>query len=264
MIWGEVKTSTRDKDIIMKPCFKLCSLLFFIIFSFNNASATLIDRGGGLLYEDVLDITLLADLNPSKTNGGDVAHFWNDAVSFADNFTYYDALRDTTWDNWRLPTLNLVDPTCSIVSTFPDGAPLSMGYNCQNSEISHLFYNTLGGVQNKSIDFIHNSNYDLFANAPDIFSGGDNNYMYWTGVDHYIDVAGLPPSDADVALAFNMGQGEQFYFHKNVLKMIALPVMDGDVGAFNAVSEPATLWLMGFVVPGLLYFRKTQNKKILT
>ena len=37
----------------------------------NAASAGLIDRGNGMIYDDVQDITWLADANLSKTSGYD-------------------------------------------------------------------------------------------------------------------------------------------------------------------------------------------------
>ena len=86
----------------------LCAMnriILFALLSFSfSVNATLIDRGGGLLYDDELDITWLADFNPSKSIGSDLVYFWDDAVTFIDNFTYHDPIRNTVWDDWRLPT----------------------------------------------------------------------------------------------------------------------------------------------------------------
>lgn len=58
----------------------------------GTVQAALHDRGGGLIYDDVLKVTWLADANYAKTSGqhstgimlGDVAAAW------AANLSYYD------------------------------------------------------------------------------------------------------------------------------------------------------------------------------
>lgn len=64
------------------------------------ANATLHDRGGGLIYDDVLDITWLQDANYAQTSGydGDGLMAWGDAVAWADSLVYGG------YDDWRLPT----------------------------------------------------------------------------------------------------------------------------------------------------------------
>ena len=59
------------------------------------AQATLIDRGGGLIYDDVLDITWLQDANL----GGRMS--WNNAVEWTDNLSYGG------FDDWRLPSVDV-------------------------------------------------------------------------------------------------------------------------------------------------------------
>ena len=59
------------------------------------AHATLIDRGGGLIYDDVLDITWLQD----ASLGGKLN--WNDAVAWADTFMFGG------FDDWRLPSMDV-------------------------------------------------------------------------------------------------------------------------------------------------------------
>ena len=100
---------------------KAISILFFLsligLFPFN-AEALLIDRGGGLIYDDVLDVTWLQDANYAVSSGywdaldktgysdWSLNHpgtmIWNDAMDWADGLEYYDSVRDVTWSDWRL------------------------------------------------------------------------------------------------------------------------------------------------------------------
>ena len=65
------------------------SSYFMLSLVCSSASADLFDRGGGLIYDDVLDITWLADANLASTNtfgltgiGADGALNWSTAQSW--------------------------------------------------------------------------------------------------------------------------------------------------------------------------------------
>src|SRR3989344_746782 len=135
------------------------------------SNAALVDRGGGLIYDTDLNITWLANAN---VNG---QMTWNNAMTWASNFSYYDSVRNVTYTDWRLPT---TDPVC-------DSA-----YGCAG-EMGHLFYNELGGVVDQSIVTTHNTNYNLFQNIQTGF--------YWSGTE----VA----SSTDQARAFTFYDGGQ-------------------------------------------------------
>lgn len=77
-------------------------------------NAALYDRGGGLIYDSVLNITWLQNANYS---GGTMT--WDNAVDWADNLVFQN------YNDWRLP---YSDVFCS-------------GNNCRESEMGHLFYN---------------------------------------------------------------------------------------------------------------------------
>jgi len=81
-----------------------CVIVLTLGFVFN-ANAALIDRGGGLIYDSDLDITWLKDASYAKTTGydDDGRMDWYQANNWAQNLEYYDAVRDVTWDDWRLP-----------------------------------------------------------------------------------------------------------------------------------------------------------------
>lgn len=83
-----------------------------VILASNAARATLIDRGGGMIYDTDLNITWLADANYAKTSGYDADGLmtWAAANAWAQNLTYGG------YTDWRLPKTLEPDPTCVAVS----------------------------------------------------------------------------------------------------------------------------------------------------
>ncbi len=72
------------------------------------ANGTLIDRGNGLIYDTVLNITWLQDANPCVTlsncvnpNPGMGFMTWTDANTWASNLVYQG------FSDWRLPYISV-------------------------------------------------------------------------------------------------------------------------------------------------------------
>ena len=89
---------------------KLKVFLFGVVLVFGVvgiSNAILWDRGGGLIYDDFLDITWLQDANYAQTSGydSDGRMTWSQAVTWASGLSYHDPIRDVIWDDWRLPTI---------------------------------------------------------------------------------------------------------------------------------------------------------------
>jgi MYXO-CTERM domain-containing protein len=195
------------------------------------AQAALYDRGGGLIYDDVLNITWLQDANYAKTSGYSATGqmTWNQATSWAANLSYYDSVRNVTLTGWRLP---IGDPTCSNYC----GAGTEMGY---------LFYSDLGGVAGENLLFTHNANYNLFTNI------GGNIYQvpyYWSGT--------LAPAFTGEASYFVMRYGNQGNLPlSNTL--YAWAVRPGDVAAVPEADTWAML-LAGLGLIGAVARRRRQ------
>jgi hypothetical protein len=136
------------------------------------AQAALHDRGGGLIYDSYFNITWLADANYAKTqymaSGGasgdaDGQMNWATANTWAANLSYYDSIRNVTYDNWRLPTaLNA------------DNSGPCFGYNCKGSEMGHLFY-VDGGLSLGQSILSSTSLDDYFINM--------QSYYYWSRLE---------------------------------------------------------------------------------
>ena len=179
--------------------------------------ATLVDRGGGLIYDTDLNVTWLADANYARTSGyadtlygsgSDGRMTWSQAEAWVAHLVYHDPVRNLDLKGWRLPTTLQPDPTCSVQS----GSD-SFGYHCTGSELGHLFYKELGGKTATPIGTTHNASFSLFSQAP--------NSLYWSGTAY--------APDASQAWGFMFDSGSSLAGGKGN-RMYVLPVRPGDVG----------------------------------
>jgi PEP-CTERM motif-containing protein len=180
--------------------------------------ATLIDRGGGLVYDDVLDVTWLQDVQYS-VNGGFAADprlTFEQALAYADGLDYYDRVRNVTWSDWRLPG---VAPD-AVAGYDPSG---------ESSELGYMYYVNLGlsPIYLDATKPMFKS--DLFLDL--------SSRAYWTG-------SVLKPDKA--IWVFQFGYGNLGTTGAND-RIRAWLVRDGDVGAVPpgvSVPEPTTLALL--------------------
>jgi hypothetical protein len=201
------------------------------------AQATLIDRGGGLIYDDVLNITWLQNANLAATNtfgvsginsyGGmtwDTAEAWIAAMNTADYLGYSD---------WRLPTM--IDTGTSGCNGAYSGT--DCGYNVQTysagttySEMAYMYYVNLGNKGSLDTSGNPQSGFGLVddplnPNDESLFTNLQSG-AYWSGLEY--------APNADYAWYFLTNGGSQVAYFKGYYHG-AWAVRPGDVAA---VPEP--------------------------
>ena len=189
----------------------------------GTAHATLIDRGAGLIYDDILNLTWLQDTNLARTSGFDSDGRMNYATAKAwvDGLVYYDPIRSTTWSDWRLPTVAPIDGIALKRDWAADGtSEVGLNIRDQGSQLPHLFYVSLGnpyGVPPSSGPFLNIAKTPVWGE------------WYWTETTY-------PYSTDQTKYYF-----DYYYGAQNVSDVrnehFAWAVRDGDVAV---VPEPAS------------------------
>jgi hypothetical protein len=204
----------------------------------GGAGATLIDRGGGMIYDDDLNITWFQDANYV---GGPMT--WHDAKAWAESLVYGG------YDDWRLPA------TVAGPLVFGYDGTTTAGFNITTSEMGHLFHEELGNV----------SYFDTFGNEQPGWGlanvGPFTNlqpYVYWSGTESsdwpglaWYFIFDLIPPDPAYCAGYQTPGYEYNAFY-------ALPVRDGDVA--SPVPEPGTMLLLGSGIVALIGTRKFRKK----
>lgn len=214
------------------------------------AHAVLVDRGGGLIYDTVLDVTWLQDANYAFTLGypslGQLS--WPDAMAWVDQLTYFDSVRGVTWSDWHLPSIAPLNGVAFQLGTSTSGNT-DDGYNISAagtlyagstaSSLAYMYYNNLGNVARCPVTgwaFCSTSPVTLNAGPfSNLFAAG-----YWFGSDE-----GLPFAPPD-AWAFDMGDayGVQGGWNGEA-KRGAWAVMNGDVASLVPEANSRLMWGFG-------------------
>lgn len=215
------------------------------------STAALYDRGNGLIYDDVLDITWMQDANFVKTSGyaaaninpdnSDQSFFADGSIGWVAAKTWAAQLNYQGFSDWRLASAKL-----------PSEGGEQETYDPNNGELAHMFFNNLGNQSDprggtnycyteqaphyclKNTSFIDGTSGDTlsFNNLVDMSS-------YWYGEQ----------ASANDAFGFFMPGGFSVTDGK-AANRYAWAVRDGDV-APSEVPAPAALWLFGSALVGL-------------
>lgn len=250
----------------------------------SAAHAALHDRGGGLIYDDVLNVTWLQNANYAKVDlnsAGRVANIINDigavsghtlissdfdtatgkmtwwgAMAWAQDLEYRDAVRNVTLTGWQLPTVGPVNGSTFNVSelTFNGTTDRGYGITSPQSQMSYMYYVNLGNLGFCSSD----------GTCPRPGGGGGlwnstpflniQQWYYHSGTVGAQPGAGISESDGDFQFFFYAGDQDASY--KSYLEY-AWAVRPGDVAA---VPEPEiyAMMLVGLGLIGTLV-HKRQN-----
>lgn len=188
--------------------------VLILLFAFSGASqAALIDRGGGFIYDDVLDITWLQDAGIS---GADT---WSNQVAWADSLSVYDSVRDVTWSDWRLASMD-VNGDGDITSCQHGDSELE----CRDNEYSYIA-----------------EHYGIYSGTPGPFL--NIQLYYWSETP-------FPPDWAWGAYFLSSDYGNDPDLASKL--RYGWAVRDGDVAA---IPLPAAVWLFSTGL-GLLGLRR--------
>lgn len=211
----------------------------------GTAQATLHDRGGGLVYDDFLNVTWLQDANLA---GGPLS--WPDAQAWAANLSYADSVRGVTYDDWRLPSVKPLNGSTWRLDETTDGTS-DWGYNVTSPqhELGHLFHVSLGNLGAFRLDGsprpgTTGTDFGVVNRGPfhNLF-----NERYWYGTDS-------PWNPGTHAVGFLAYSGGSLANATTGSLLFVMAVRDGDVASVGAVPEPgawallvAGLGAVGFV-----------------
>jgi PEP-CTERM motif len=201
-------------------------------------------------YDTTLNITWLADANFAKTSGYDA----DGHMTWAAAKTWAAQLNFNGITGWRLPDTKPVSGGNFFNTDIAEDGSTDNGHNITStqSELSHLYYVTLGDKGRFNTLGNFDSNYGLINTGP---LNNIQSYSYWTGKE-------IIP-DTSVAFYFNTDGGFQNYIGTvntfPVPEYFAWAVHSGDVGV-AVVPEPSTYALMGLGLAALAVVRKRQHR----
>jgi len=202
----------------------------------GSASATLLDRGPDLVYDDVLDITW------TRQAGDGVGRNWANSVAWA------DALVFGGFSDWRLPWAS-VSAGAGPIPTLPQGQPCTGAGGadevaCRDNEMAYMFYYNLGG------NLFDDKTGSQTALGGEVLTGIRT--FYWSGTEF----------DSDFAYGVFFGGGTQNLGNKltgeESGELSAWAVRPGDVAA---APEPTSVLLVGVGALALGWSRRRGRQR---
>ena len=256
----------------MKHSTRFASLFILSSVYISQTSAALIDRGQGMIYDDVLNITWLQDANYAYSSGyasanatgskdgplyniqADGKMSWQAAVQWVNNLVFGG------FEDWRLPTIKPLNGSQFTYGNNAKDGSADYGYNITStqSELAYMFNVNLGLESLFTVSDSVNTNWSLINDGIIPGTGLIQNlksYSYWSGTQDSLL--------SSHSWTFNYMTGNQT---ETAMKnsFYAWAVRDGDISGKQTrqVSEPGALTLLGIV---MLVFAarepKTQYRK---
>jgi hypothetical protein len=230
--------------------FRSAAITLALCLATGTAQAALLGRAaltpGGTdyqaYYDDVLNITWLADATLSDTNNFGVAGInGNGTMSWTTAGQWIAAINAASYhglNNWRLPTvIDTGAPGCNYAWV---GTDCGWNVDLSTSEMAHMFYSTLGvspayDVNGTPADCTNAQSppYCLTNTGP--FLNFESPYRYWSGT--------ADAAIANYAWRFDFSHGAQSTYYQTAKDGYAWPILDGD--PFSVVPIPPAVWLFG-------------------
>lgn len=180
--------------------------------------AALIDNGGGLIYDDVLDITWA---QPDTTRN------WDDAKTWAAGLTLGGV------SSWRLPYISVAAEDGPYTGS-PVFCSIATELACRDNEMGYMFYQNLSGTDGQPILDSGDPDLTLFPSLQSL--------LYWTGTEY------LDPISAWI-FDFSLGGGGGSEGINT--ERYTWAVHDGNISP-SAIPVPAAAWLFGSGLLGLV------------
>jgi hypothetical protein len=209
----------------------------------GSASATLLDRGPDMVYDDVLNITWVRDASLCATLNNCVNRddtfvtggmIWNDANTWAANLVFGG------FDDWRLPYASVIAGVAGTPVVYTcTGAGGTDEVACRDNEMGYMYYYNLPGSPGS------NKTGTLTAVGGQILTSIQG--VYWSGTEF----------DFLRAWFFIFVNGGQ-NFDGKFSPWAAWAVRPGDVAA---APEPASLLLIGAGMLGLALSRRRGRRR---
>ena len=196
----------------------MCASLFSFISIPSHAA--LVDNGGGLIYDDVLDITWAQP---------DALRTWDNANTWASGLTLGGV------SGWRLPYISVAAGAGPFTGSAVNCITASE-LACVDNELGYMFYQNLGGTLGQPILDSGDPDLALFPTLQSV--------PYWSGTEF----------DSSFAWGFDFDSGAWGTGGKDV------NYYSWAVHAGNVVPVPAAVWLFGSGLIGLVAMARRRKQ----
>lgn len=216
-----------------------------LILTSGGTQAALHDRGGGLLYDDVLNVTWLQDANYAMSSGHDADGRMNRAAAnaWAAGLVYHDSVRNVDYSDWRLAASTPVGAAWNFNIANDGSTDSGQNITSPHSELGYMYHVVLGLKSLYSPTGVQQPDFGIFGNGSSFGQkdvGLVKNLQSWA---YWISMANAP-IPTDYAPVFSTMTGHQGYFYQPA-ELSAWAVRPGDAApAAPPIPEPDTYVLM--------------------